>query len=174
MSPSGAGKSTMFHIAGMHDSLWSGEFYFGDRAIHKLNKKVRMEVHKQCTGFVFQSCHLLALPLSYRNIRKSGSDSSVCDMLDRFQMVGKKDLFPNQLSGGQQQLVGITRALVANPKIILAGESTGNLRFSQAKEIVETFQRLNDAGTTIVQVTHAEKNAEYANWVFNIVDGWIS
>ena len=95
-------------------------------------------------------------------------------MLDRFQMVGKKDLFPNRLYGGQQQLAGITRALVANPKIILAGESTGNLHFSQAKEIVETFQRLNDAGTTIVRVTHAEKNAEYANWVFNIVDGWIS
>jgi len=183
MGPSGAGKSTLLHVLGMHDSLWTGEFYFADHPIHRLNKKERMEIQKKYIGFVFQSYHLLdgytvfenlALPLSYRNIRKSESDSIVCDMLDRFQMVGKKDLFPNQLSGGQQQLVGIARALIANPKIILADEPTGNLHSSQAKEIMETFKRLNDAGTTIVQVTHSEKNAEYGNRIINIVDGWIS
>ncbi len=183
MGPSGAGKSTLLHVLGMHDSLWTGEFYFSDHPIHKLNKKERMEVQKKNIGFVFQSYHLLdgytvceniALPLSYRNVRKSESDSIVCDMLDRFQIVGKKDLFPNQLSGGQQQLVGIARALITNLKIILADEPTGNLHSSQAKEIMETFKRLNDAGTTIVQVTHSESNAAYGNRVINIVDGWIS
>lgn len=183
MGPSGAGKSTLLHVLGMHDSLWTGEFYFAGHPIHKLNKKERMEIQKKYIGFVFQSYHLLdgytvyeniALPLSYRNVRKSESDSIVCDMLDRFQIVGKKDLYPNQLSGGQQQLVGIARALIANPKIILADEPTGNLHSSQAKEIMETFKRLNDAGTTIVQVTHSEANAAYGNRVINIVDGWIS
>jgi putative ABC transport system ATP-binding protein len=183
MGPSGAGKSTMLHVLGMHDSLWTGEFYFDDHPIHRLNKKDRMEVQKKYVGFVFQSYHLLDsltvyenldIPLSYRNVKKSERDSIVCDMLDRFQMVGKKDLFPNQLSGGQQQLVGIARALIANPKIILADEPTGNLHSSQAKEIMETFKRLNEGGTTIVQVTHSEKNAEYGNRIINIVDGWIS
>ncbi len=183
MGPSGAGKSTLLHVLGMHDSLWTGEFYFAGHPIHKLNKKERMEIQKKYIGFVFQSYHLLdgytvyeniALPLSYRNVRKSESDSIVCDMLDRFQIVGKKDLYPNQLSGGQQQLVGIARALIANPKIILADEPTGNLHSSQAKEIMETFKRLNDLGTTIVQVTHSEANAAYGNRVINIVDGWIS
>jgi putative ABC transport system ATP-binding protein len=183
MGPSGAGKSTMLHVLGMHDSLWTGEFYFDDHPIHRLNKKDRMEVQKKYIGFVFQSYHLLDsltvyenldIPLSYRNVKKSERDSIVCDMLDRFQMVGKKDLFPNQLSGGQQQLVGIARALIANPKIILADEPTGNLHTSQAKEIMETFKRLNEGGTTIVQVTHSERNAEYGNRIINIVDGWIS
>jgi len=183
MGPSGAGKSTLLHVLGMHDSSWTGEFYFADQPIHKLNKRDRAEVQKKFVGFVFQSYHLLDsltvyenldIPLSYRNIKKGERDSIVCDMLDRFQMVGKKDLFPNQLSGGQQQLVGIARALIANPKIILADEPTGNLHTSQAKEIMETFKKLNDAGTTIVQVTHSEKNAEYGNRVINIVDGWIS
>ena len=183
MGPSGAGKSTLLHVLGMHDSSWTGEFYFADQPIHKLNKRDRQEVQKKFVGFVFQSYHLLDsltvyenldIPLSYRNVKKAERDSIVCDMLDRFQMVGKKDLFPNQLSGGQQQLVGIARALIANPKIILADEPTGNLHTSQAKEIMETFKKLNDAGTTIVQVTHSEKNAEYGNRVINIVDGWIS
>ncbi len=183
MGPSGAGKSTLLHVLGMHDSSWTGEFYFGDHAIHRLNKKDRMEVQKKYIGFVFQSYHLLDsltvyenldIPLSYRNVKKSERDSIVCDMLDRFQMVGKKDLFPNQLSGGQQQLVAIARALIANPKIILADEPTGNLHSSHAKEIMETFKRLNENGTTIVQVTHSEKNAEYGHRIIEIVDGWIT
>jgi ABC-type lipoprotein export system ATPase subunit len=167
----------------MHDSAWTGEYYFGDHPIHRLNKKERMEVQKKYVGFVFQSYHLLDsltvyenldMPLSYRNIKKSERDSIVCDMLDRFQMVGKKDLFPDQLSGGQQQLVGVARALIASPKIILADEPTGNLHSSQAKEIMETFKRLNDEGVTIVQVTHSERNAEYGNRIIEIVDGWIT
>jgi putative ABC transport system ATP-binding protein len=183
MGPSGAGKSTLLHVLGMHDSSWTGEFYFGDHAIHRLNKKDRMEVQKKYIGFVFQSYHLLDsltvyenldIPLSYRNVRKNERDSIVCDMLDRFQIVGKKDLFPNQLSGGQQQLVAIARALIANPKIILADEPTGNLHSSHAKEIMEIFKRLNESGTTIVQVTHSEKNAEYGNRIIEIVDGWIT
>jgi putative ABC transport system ATP-binding protein len=183
MGPSGAGKSTLLHVLGMHDTAWTGEYYFGDYAIHKLNKKDRNEVYKKHIGFVFQSYHLLDsltvyenldIPLSYRNIKKNERDSIVCDMLDRFQIVGKKDLYPNQLSGGQQQLVAIARALIANPKIILADEPTGNLHSSQAKEIMEVFKRLNDEGTTIVQVTHSEKNAEYGSRVIEIVDGWIA
>jgi putative ABC transport system ATP-binding protein len=183
MGPSGAGKSTLLHVLGMHDTAWTGEYFFGDYAIHKLNKKDRNEVYKKYIGFVFQSYHLLDsltvyenldIPLSYRNIKKNERDSIVCDMLDRFQIVGKKDLYPNQLSGGQQQLVAIARALIANPKIILADEPTGNLHSSQAKEIMEVFKRLNDEGTTIVQVTHSEKNAEYGSRVVEIVDGWIA
>jgi putative ABC transport system ATP-binding protein len=183
MGPSGAGKSTLLHVLGMHDSAWTGEFYFADHPIHKLSKKDRSEIQKKYIGFVFQSYHLLDsltvyenldMPLSYRNIKKSERDSIVCDMLDRFQMVGKKDLFPNQLSGGQQQLVAVARALVARPKLILADEPTGNLHSSQAKEIMELFKRLNDEGITIVQVTHSEVNASYGNRVIEIVDGWIT
>jgi len=182
MGPSGAGKSTLLHLLGMHDSAWTGEYYFLDHAIHKLGKKERGEVHKKYVGFVFQSYHLLdsltvyenlEIPLSYRNMRKGERDSAVCDMLDRFRMVGKKDLYPGQLSGGQQQLVAVARALIANPKIILADEPTGNLHSSQAKEIMDTFKKLNEEGITIVQVTHSEKNAEYGNRVIQIEDGWI-
>src|SRR6476469_566807 len=178
MGPSGAGKSTLLHLIGMHDSSWTGEYYFLDHPIHAMKKKDRDEVYKKYFGFVFQSYHLLdsltvyenlEIPLSYRNIRKSERDAVVCDVLDRFQMVGKKDLFPNQLSGGQQQLVGVARAIIANPKVILADEPTGNLHSSQAKEIMETFKRLNDEGVTIIQVTHSEKNAEYGNRVIQIV-----
>jgi ABC-type lipoprotein export system ATPase subunit len=142
-----------------------------------------MELYKKYFGFVFQSYHLLDsltvyenldIPLSYRNIKKGERDSIVCDVLDRFQIVGKKDLYPNQLSGGQQQLVAIARAIVANPKIILADEPTGNLHSNQGKEIMELFKKLNEGGTTIVQVTHNEKNAEYGNRVININDGWIT
>jgi putative ABC transport system ATP-binding protein len=183
MGPSGAGKSTLLHVIGMHDSAWSGEYFLLDHPIHRMNKKDRSELYKRHFGFVFQSYHLLdsltvyenlEIPLSYRNVKKSERDGIVCDMLDRFQMVGKKDLFPNQLSGGQQQLVAIARAIIANPKVILADEPTGNLHSSQAKEIMEVFKRLNQEGTTIIQVTHSEANAAYSNRVVKIVDGWIT
>src|SRR6266849_6078554 len=176
MGPSGAGKSTLLHVLGMHDSAWTGEYFFADQPIHKLGKKDRSDLYKKYIGFVFQSYHLLDnltvyenldIPLSYRDIKKSERDSMVCDVLDRFQIVGKKDLYPNQLSGGQQQLVAIARAIVANPKIILADEPTGNLHSSQGKEIMDLFKKLNDEGTTIVQVTHNERNAEYGNRVIN-------
>ncbi len=183
MGPSGAGKSTLLHLLGMHDSNWTGEYYLMDQPIHRLNKKDRMEMYKKYFGFVFQSYHLLDsltvyenldIPLSYRNVKKSERDSIVCDVLDRFQIVGKKDLFPNQLSGGQQQLVAVARAVIANPKVILADEPTGNLHSSQGKDIMELFKRLNDEGATIIQVTHNEKNAEYGDRVIQIVDGWIT
>jgi len=183
MGPSGAGKSTLLHLLGMHDSSWTGEYYLLQHAIHRLKKNERMEIYKKYFGFVFQSYHLLDsltvyenldIPLSYRNIKKAERDSIVCDTLDRFQIVGKKDLYPNQLSGGQQQLVAIARAVVASPKIILADEPTGNLHSSQGKEIMELFRTLNVQGTTIIQVTHNEKNAEYGNRIINIADGWIS
>jgi len=182
MGPSGAGKSTLLHLIGMHDSSWTGEYHFLDYPIHAMKKKDRDEVYKKYFGFVFQSYHLLdsltvyenlEIPLSYRNIRKAERDAVVCDVLDRFQMVGKKDLFPNQLSGGQQQLVGVARAIIANPKVILADEPTGNLHSSQAKEIMEVFRKLNQSGTTIIQVTHSESNASYGKRVIQIADGWI-
>ncbi|MBL8231300.1 MAG: ABC transporter ATP-binding protein [Bryobacterales bacterium] len=183
MGPSGAGKSTLLHVLGMHDMSWTGEYHLYEQPIHKLGKKDRSELYKRFFGFVFQSYHLLDsltvyenldIPLSYRNIKKSERDSIVCDILDRFNIVGKKDLFPNQLSGGQQQLVGIARAMVASPKIILADEPTGNLHSSQGKEIMEMFKKLNDDGTTIIQVTHSEVNAGYGNRVIQITDGWIT
>ena len=182
MGPSGAGKSTLLHLIGMHDSSWTGEYHFMDYPIHAMKKKDRDEIYKKYFGFVFQSYHLLdsltvyenlEIPLSYRNVRKSERDSAVCDVLDRFQMVGKKDLFPNQLSGGQQQLVGIARAIIANPKVILADEPTGNLHSNQAKEIMEVFKKLNESGTTIIQVTHSESNASYGKRIIQIADGWI-
>jgi putative ABC transport system ATP-binding protein len=182
MGPSGAGKSTLLHVIGMHDTAWTGEYWFLGQPVHKLSKKDRSELQKRNIGFVFQSYHLLddmtvyenlELPLSYRNLRRQERESVVCDMLDKFQMVGKKDLYPNQLSGGQQQLVGVARALIANPKLILADEPTGNLHTSQAREIMETFKKLNNEGVTIVQVTHSERNAEYGHRIIEIVDGWI-
>jgi putative ABC transport system ATP-binding protein len=182
MGPSGAGKSTLLHILGMHDQTWGGEYYFDDVAVHALNAKKRAEVRNRNIGFVFQSYHLLddqtvfenlELPLSYRDVSRKDRQSIVCDTLDRFQIVGKKDLYPTQLSGGQQQLVGIARAVVANPRIILADEPTGNLHSSQGKEIMEMFKRLNDEGTTIVQVTHSETNAAYGNRIIELEDGWI-
>ncbi len=182
MGPSGAGKSTLLHLIGMHDTTWTGEYRFLDYPIQALKKKDRDEIYKKYFGFVFQSYHLLdsltvyenlEIPLSYRNVRKSDRDAIVCDVLDRFQIVGKKDLYPSQLSGGQQQLVGIARAIVASPKVILADEPTGNLHSSQAREIMETFKKLNDSGTTIIQVTHSEANAAYGNRIIQISDGWI-
>jgi ABC-type lipoprotein export system ATPase subunit len=181
MGPSGAGKSTLLHLIGMYDAAWSGEYFFFDQPVHNLGKKDRAELHKKYMGFVFQSYHLLDqltvfenldIPLSYRNFRKSERESIVCDTLDRFQIVGKKDLYPNQLSGGQQQLVAVARAVIANPKVILADEPTGNLHSSQGKEIMNLFKRLNDEGTTIVQVTHSEVNASYGSRVIQLKDGW--
>jgi len=182
MGPSGAGKSTLLHILGMHDQVWSGEYFFDEVPVHTLNPKKRAELRNRNIGFVFQSYHLLddqtvfenlELPLSYRDVSKKERQSIVCDTLDRFQIVGKKDLFPSQLSGGQQQLVGIARAVVANPRIILADEPTGNLHSAQGKEIMDMFKRLNDEGTTIVQVTHSEVNAEYGNRIVRLEDGWV-
>jgi len=180
MGPSGAGKSTLLHILGMHDQSWGGEYFFDDVAVHSLNPRKRAELRNRNVGFVFQSYHLLddqtvfenlELPLSYRDVSRKDRQSIVCDTLDRFQIVGKKDLFPSQLSGGQQQLVGIARAVVAKPRIILADEPTGNLHSNQGKEIMEMFKRLNDEGTTIVQVTHSETNAEYGNRIVRLEDG---
>ena len=182
MGPSGAGKSTLLHILGMHDASWRGEYFLMDRPIHSMGKKDRMEMYKAHFGFVFQSYHLLdsltvyenlEVPLTYRNIKRTERESIVADVLDRFQMVGKKDLFPNQLSGGQQQLVGIARAVVSNPQIILADEPTGNLHSSQGEEIMRMFKKLNSEGTTIVQVTHNEKNAAYGNRIIQLRDGWV-
>jgi ABC-type lipoprotein export system ATPase subunit len=182
MGPSGAGKSTLLHIIGMHDSAWTGEYYFLDQPVHRLGAKERQKLHKQYVGFVFQSYHLLdhltvyenlEIPLSYRDIKKSERESQVCDVLDRFAIVGKKDLYPNQLSGGQQQLVAVARAVISSPKLILADEPTGNLHSSQGREIMELFKRLNDAGTTIIQVTHSETNASYGSRVIQLRDGWI-
>jgi putative ABC transport system ATP-binding protein len=182
MGPSGAGKSTLLSILGMLDSNWAGEYYFLDHAVHKINPRQRVELNKKYIGFVFQSYHLidnltvyenLDLPLSYRNMKSSERASLVCDTLDRFHIVGKRDLFPNQLSGGQQQLVGVARAVIANPKLILADEPTGNLHSSQGKEIMELFRKLNQEGATIVQVTHSEANAAYGHRTINLADGWV-
>jgi ABC-type lipoprotein export system ATPase subunit len=182
MGPSGAGKSTLLHILGMHDSGWSGDFYFMDQPVHKLGSKDRANLRNKNIGFVFQSYHLLdhltvyenlEIPLSYRDIKKSDRESIVADVLDRFQIVGKKDLYPNQLSGGQQQLVGVARAVIASPKVILADEPTGNLHSSQGREIMELFKRLNADGTTIVQVTHSESNASFGHRIINLADGWL-
>ena len=182
MGPSGAGKSTMLSILGMLDAAWSGEYYLHGQPVHLLKPKNRIELNKKYIGFVFQSYHLLDdltvyenldVPLSYRNMKSSERASIVCDVLDRFSIVGKKDLFPSQLSGGQQQLVAVARAVVASPKIILADEPTGNLHSSQAREIMELFRKLNDEGTTIIQVTHSEVNASYGHRTIFIRDGWV-
>ena len=182
MGPSGAGKSTLLAILGMLDSNWLGEYYFLGEPVHKLRPKDRVELNKRYIGFVFQQYHLLDsltvyenldIPLSYRNIRRSERESIVADILDRFQIVGKKDLYPNQLSGGQQQLVAVARAVIANPRLILADEPTGNLHSTQGKEIMALFRRLNNEGTTIVQVTHSESNATYGNKIINLLDGWL-
>src|SRR5436189_4001725 len=182
MGPSGAGKSTLLGILGMLDSNWQGEYYFLSEPVHKMKPKDRVELNKRYIGFVFQQYHLLDnltvyenldIPLSYRNIKRAERQSIVADTLDRFQIVGKKDLYPNQLSGGQQQLVAVARDVIANPRLLLADEPTGNLHSSQGKEIMELFKKLNQEGTTIIQVTHSEVNASYGSRVIHLRDGWI-
>jgi ABC-type lipoprotein export system ATPase subunit len=183
MGPSGAGKSTLLNVIGMLDDGWTGEYTLLEHPVHNLDRKKRGDLSRQYIGFVFQSYHLLDnltvyenldVPLSYRNVSRPQRASMVGDALDRFRIVGKKDLYPNQLSGGQQQLVGIARAVVGNPKVVLADEPTGNLHSSQAKEIMELFRRLNQQGTTIIQVTHSDLNASYGTRVLNLADGWIT
>ena len=182
MGPSGAGKTTLMSILGMLDDQWTGEYYFAGEPVHKMNRKQRSELNKKNIGFVFQSYHLLDdltvqenidLPLSYKDMPRAQRQGLVADTLDRFNIVGKKDLFPSQLSGGQQQLVGVARAVIHKPALLLADEPTGNLHSSQAKEIMELFRELNQQGTTIVQVTHSETNAAYGTRVIELRDGWM-
>src|SRR5437868_10152672 len=182
MGPSDAVKSSLLHILGMHDHGWTGEYFFNDAAVHHLKAKERAALRNEQVGFVFQQYHLLddltvyenlEIPLSYRKFSRNERAAIVADTLDRFQMVAKKDLYPRQLSGGQQQLVGVARAIVANPKLILADEPTGNLHSSQGEEIMQLFQKLNAEGATIIQVTHSEKNAGYGNRIIQLRDGWV-
>jgi putative ABC transport system ATP-binding protein len=182
MGPSGAGKSTLLNILGLYDHAWDGEFSFLESAVHRMSAKERAALNRKYVGFVFQQFHLLDdltvaenldIPLSYRDVPRSERQAMVADTLDRFNIVGKKDLYPSQLSGGQQQLVAVARALIANPKLILADEPTGNLHSDQGREIMELFKRLNKDGTTIVQVTHSDANAAYGNRIVRLNDGWI-
>jgi len=182
MGPSGAGKSTLMGIIGMLDGAWKGEYYLLDNPVHKLDNRKRVELHKKYIGFVFQQYHLLDnltvaenldLPLSYRDIKRVEREGMVADILDRFQIVGKKALYPNQLSGGQQQLVAVARAVIGKPKLILADEPTGSLHSSQGKMIMDLLKKLNDDGTTIIQVTHNDAWAAYGNRIIQLADGWI-
>lgn len=182
MGPSGSGKSTLLHILGMIDEPSEGEYLFDGASVFSLKEKQRSALYKQHIGFVFQAYHLIdeltvyeniETPLIYKDMKSSERKSIVADILDRFQIVGKKDLFPNQLSGGQQQLVGIARALASNPRVILADEPTGNLNSKQAEEIMEHFKTLNQQGVTVIQVTHSEKNAAYGSRTINLLDGRI-
>ena len=182
MGPSGAGKSTLLAVLGMLDHDWTGEYGFLHEEVHRMKPKERVALNKKYIGFVFQQYHLLDdltvaenldLPLSYRDVPKSERAALVADALDRFGIVAKKDLYPRQLSGGQQQLVAVARAVIAGPKLILADEPTGNLHSSQGREVMELFRRLNAEGTTIVQVTHSEENAKAGTRVIQMRDGWI-
>lgn len=183
MGPSGSGKTTLLNVIGMLDGFDEGEYHFLHEAVHALKEKHRTQLYKQYMGFVFQAYHLIdeltvyeniETPLLYQDVKSAERKAIVADILDKFQMVGKKDLFPTQLSGGQQQLVGVARALVAKPKLILADEPTGNLNSKQGEEIMNIFQKLNkEEGVTIIQVTHNEKNAQYGNRVIHLLDGWI-
>jgi len=182
MGPSGAGKTTLLNILAMFDGDFTGEYLFAGRAVHRMKPKERRELNKRHVGFVFQQYHLLddltvaenlEVPLSYRDVKRSERAALVADILDRFQIVGKKDLFPSQLSGGQQQLVAVARAVIARPTIILADEPTGSLHSSQGRMIMELLQKLNEEGITIVQVTHSEENAGYGNRIVQLMDGWI-
>jgi len=183
MGPSGAGKSTLLGILGMYDHGWEGEFFFSGEPVHRLKPKERSVLNKRFVGFVFQQFHLLDdltvaenldIPLSYRDIKRSERQALVADVLDRFNIVGKKDLFPSQLSGGQQQLVAVARAVIAKPRLLLADEPTGNLHSEQGRDIMELFKKLNQQGTTIVQVTHSEANASYGNRIIRLKDGWLA
>jgi ABC-type lipoprotein export system ATPase subunit len=182
MGPSGSGKSTLLNVIGMLDDFNEGEYNFLHESVHKLREKQRSGLYKQYIGFVFQAYHLIdeltvyeniETPLIYQDIKGSERKALVADMLDRFNIVGKKDLFPTQLSGGQQQLVGIARALIAKPKLLLADEPTGNLNSKQGEEIMDLFKQLNDEGVTIIQVTHSEKNASYGKRIIHLLDGMI-
>ena len=180
MGPSGSGKSTLLNVIGMLDNFDEGEYYFLNESIHDLKEKHRANLYKEYIGFVFQAYHLIdeltvyeniETPLLYKNIKSSERKALVADMLDRFNIVGKKDLFPTQLSGGQQQLVGIARALISKPKLILADEPTGNLNSKQSQDIMELFKELNNEGVTIIQATHSEQNASYGSRIINLLDG---
>jgi ABC-type lipoprotein export system ATPase subunit len=182
MGPSGAGKSTLLAILGMLDGDWTGEYYLMHEAVHRLKPKDRIGLNRQYIGFVFQQYHLLddltvyenlEIPLSYRNVKRKEREAIVADSLDRFHIVGKKDLYPNQLSGGQQQMVAVARAVIAEPRVILADEPTGSLHSSQGKMIMDLLKKLNDEGTTIIQVTHNEAWAAYGERIINLQDGWM-
>ncbi len=182
MGPSGAGKSSLLNVLALLDDSWEGEYWFRDEAVHQMKRKQRADLAKRNVGMVFQSYHLLDdltvqenidLPLSYKDIPRRERQSLVADTLDRFQIVAKKDLYPSQLSGGQQQLVGVARAVIHKPALLLADEPTGNLHSGQAKEIMELFRELNQQGTTIVQVTHSETNAAYGTRTIQLRDGWM-
>ena len=182
MGPSGAGKSTLLAILGMLDGDWRGEYYLNHEAVHAMRPKDRIGLNREYIGFVFQQYHLLddltvyenlEIPLSYRNVKRKDRQAIVGDALDRFQIVGKKDLYPSQLSGGQQQMVAVARAVIAEPKVILADEPTGSLHTSQGKMIMELLKKLNDEGTTIIQVTHNEAWAAYGSKIVNLEDGWM-
>ena len=182
MGPSGSGKSTILHILGMLDTPTAGEYYFFDEAVHNMKGKKLSELHKSYIGFVFQQYHLideltvyenLETPLLYQKIKGDERRGKVAEILDRFNIVAKKDLFPNQLSGGQQQLVAIARAIIANPKLILADEPTGNLHSEQGREIMDLLKKLNKQGTTIIQVTHSDEFAQYGSRIIKLKDGWI-
>lgn len=182
MGPSGAGKSTLLHMLGMLDSPSNGEYFFYDKPVHRLSERQLSDLHKNHIGFVFQSYHLiddltvyenLETPLLYKKVKGSERKGKIAEMLDQFNMVAKKNLFPNQLSGGQQQKVAVARAIIINPKLILADEPTGNLNTKEGTEVMDLLKELNESGTTIVQVTHSEKNASYGRRIINLVDGWI-
>ncbi len=182
MGPSGAGKSSLLNVLALLDDAWEGEYWFREEGVHQMKRKQRADLAKRNVGMVFQSYHLLDdltvqenidLPLSYKDIPRRERQGLVADTLDRFQIVGKKDLYPSQLSGGQQQLVGVARAVIHKPPLLLADEPTGNLHSSQAKEIMELFKSLNEQGTTIVQVTHSEANAAYGSRTIELRDGWM-
>lgn len=182
MGPSGAGKSTLLNIIGLLDPLSAGEFYFNGQPVHQMKERHKSDLQKHNIGYVFQAYHLIdeltvyeniETPLLYQKIPKKERSIRVAELLDRFQMVAKKDLFPEQLSGGQQQLVGIARAIVGRPKLLLADEPTGNLHSKQGKEIMDLFKTLNEEGMTIIQVTHSEENARYGNRIIHLVDGTI-
>ncbi len=182
MGPSGAGKSTLLSILGMLDGDWRGEYYLFGEPVHAMKPRARIELNKKYIGFVFQQYHLLddltvyenlEIPLSYRNVKRKERQALVADSLDRFQIVGKKDLYPSQLSGGQQQLVAVARAIIAEPAMILADEPTGSLHSSQGRMIMDLLKQLNKEGTTIIQVTHNEEYAAYGDRIIQLRDGWI-
>jgi putative ABC transport system ATP-binding protein len=183
MGPSGSGKTSLLNILGLMDSDWQGEFQFGDQAVHKLAQRQRQALQRERVGFIFQHYHLiddltvhenLDLPLSYRDVKSDERKARVADILDRFQIVGKKDLYPKQLSGGQQQLVAVARAVITRPALLLADEPTGALHSTQGKMIMDLLKELNEEGMTIVQVTHSDVNARYAHRIVEMRDGWLA